>query len=254
MKKKNFWISIGALLALTAFIYGCVAPQQTVRQEQELQEGADVDALLGLTDTQGTAKNQEAESQNALTEQEVLDMFGIGEKENAAEVSKATEETQGNAAVTEEAHAANAEAANTRTVTDAAYTEPGIAWRSTNFDDRYKEAFTTYQTSKYEEAIRKFEALLNMDVKHKLSVNCQYWIGESYYGLGNYPEAVVAFEKVFSFEQDQKDDDAQLKLGICYLRMNDKDRAKLEFQKLVDAYPKSEYVNRAQSYLRQLGQ
>ena len=90
-----------------------------------------------------------------------------------------------------------------------------------------------------------------MNNRHSLSDNCQYWIGESYYALGNYQQAITAFQNVFTFSNSNKDDDAQLKLGICYIRLNDEEQAKREFEKLVNNYPTSEYVNIAKRYIAQ---
>ena len=85
-----------------------------------------------------------------------------------------------------------------------------------------------------------------------LSDNCQYWIGESYYGLRNYNQAIAEFEKVFSFANSNKIDDAQLKLGVCYLRLGDKAQARNEFDRLLSAYPSSEYKPVAQRYIARL--
>ncbi len=82
-----------------------------------------------------------------------------------------------------------------------------------------------------------------------MSDNCQYWIGESYYDMGNYEQAIISFEQVFSFTNSNKDDDAQLKLGICYHKLNNQEKAKEEFQRLITYYPDSEYVSIARSYL-----
>ncbi|MCK4830000.1 tetratricopeptide repeat protein, partial [bacterium] len=100
--------------------------------------------------------------------------------------------------------------------------------------------------------IEKFESILITNTQHSLSDNCQYWIGESYWGLGNYQAALAAFKKVFSFEKSNKEDAAQLKIGLCYMRLNDKDKAKQELQRLIDSYPSSEFISSARRFLAQL--
>ena len=60
------------------------------------------------------------------------------------------------------------------------------------------------------------------------------------------------FEKVFTFPKSNKNPDAQFKLGLCYLRLGDREKAREEFQRLLDVYPKSAYVNRAQQHLGEL--
>ena len=54
-----------------------------------------------------------------------------------------------------------------------------------------------------------FEAFLAKHKDHKWAGNAQYWIGECYDALGDYHQAVLAFEKVFTFNKSHKDDDAQ---------------------------------------------
>ena len=82
--------------------------------------------------------------------------------------------------------------------------------------------------------------------------NCYYWTGECQFAQGNYAKAMVAFRKVFAFAETEKADDAQLKLGYCYLRMGDKKQAAEEFKKVVSLYPDSEYSERAKEELAKL--
>ena len=47
-------------------------------------------------------------------------------------------------------------------------------------------------------------------------------------------------------------DDAQLKLGICYWKLGDRDRARQEFELLLNNYPNSEYVDKARQFIARL--
>ncbi len=125
---------------------------------------------------------------------------------------------------------------------------------SGDFDSQYQRALGQYQSGRYQESIGLFNALLARSMTHALSDNCQYWIGECYYALRNYRQAIVEFEKVFTFPQSNKDPDSQLKLGLCYWNLGDTARAKEEFNRLLVNFPDSEYSSRARSYLAQLGQ
>jgi TolA-binding protein len=64
--------------------------------------------------------------------------------------------------------------------------------------------------------------------------------------------AISEFENVFSFPGTDKDDDAQLKIGMSYLAMNNIVDAKIQFQKLLDVYPDSEYAISARDHLEQI--
>jgi len=123
---------------------------------------------------------------------------------------------------------------------------------SPQFKSRYQNALNQYKARNYNEAVSIFSELLLSEPNNTLSDNCQYWIGESYYGLINYNQAITEFEKVFSFPDSNKNDDAQLKLGLCYIRLGDKSQARAEFDRLLAIHPNSEYVSLAQKYIAQM--
>ncbi|MFZ0390426.1 MAG: tetratricopeptide repeat protein [Calditrichia bacterium] len=121
-----------------------------------------------------------------------------------------------------------------------------------SYQNRYNEALELFRQAQYRDALRAFEQLLASDTGNNLSDNAQYWLGESYYALGRYQEAILAFEKVFTFRFSNKDDYAQFKIGQSYYKLNNPDRARQEFQELLDSYPDSPLVSRAKQYLDEL--
>ena len=126
------------------------------------------------------------------------------------------------------------------------YTQPVP---TSEYGMRYQEALDVFHQHEYRQAINQFEQLLATDMNNDLSDNAQYWIGECYYAMGQYQEAIMAFEKVFTFRFSNKNDYAQFKIGQSYFKMGDKERANQEFQQLLDTYPDSELVARTRSYL-----
>ncbi|MBN1997538.1 tetratricopeptide repeat protein [candidate division KSB1 bacterium] len=118
-----------------------------------------------------------------------------------------------------------------------------------SFKSQYDQALSLYKSRKYKEALARFDELLNSSKTNDLIDNCQYWKGECYYGIGDYQQAIIEFQKVFAFENSNKFDDAQLKLGLCYLQLKDNAKAKSEFEKLLYNYPDSEYAGKAQYYM-----
>lgn len=120
------------------------------------------------------------------------------------------------------------------------------------FQSRYNQGLSQFNSRRYQDALDTFSGLLSSDAMNSLSDNCQYWIGECYYGMQNWEEAIASFEKVFSFPNSNKSDDAQLKLGLCYLQMGDKIQAKHEFDRLLSIYPDSEYKAKAQKIIAKL--
>lgn len=120
------------------------------------------------------------------------------------------------------------------------------------YEQRYQEGYNLFNAREYSAAQQVFESLLASSVNHNLADNAQYWIGESHYALRKYDKAIMDFEKVFTFPNSNKSDDAQFKLGLCYLKKGDKQKAKEEFQRLLDVYPNSEYAGRVEKHLQQL--
>ncbi len=262
-------LGMGAWLLLAVgliFIAGCAATGPAYQQERPAGEGvADIDELLGIAEE----KVEQKESSDTIPEDDVLRLLGVEEKTTAVDTLTAGQEkAQLDSTVhelatrsteyekkTEDLKKKVSEQDSTlkalrKAESGSTSKEKSVAsWKRLPFEQRYQEARRDYLARRYREAIQKFEALLMESSTNPLSDNCQYWIGESYYGMGKYEEAIVAFEKVFSFRQSNKDADAQLKLGLCYMRLNDTAKARVEFQKLIDNYPTSEYVNIARRFL-----
>ncbi len=121
---------------------------------------------------------------------------------------------------------------------------------ASSYKDRYLQALKLHQSNRNDDAIAMFRRLISEDMKHGLSDNAQYWIGECYYSLKQYQRAIVEFQKVFSFASTNKDDDAQFKLGLCYLALGDAEKARDAFQRLIDYFPNSEYVGKTKQIMK----
>ena len=117
---------------------------------------------------------------------------------------------------------------------------------------RYIESLSFYQNGEWNKSLDGFTYLIAVNSSHDLADNCQYWVGEVYYGLKDYKRSITEFEKVFSFPGTNKADDAQYKLGLCFLNINNKSRALDEFTKVTDYYSNSEYYKKAKQYIKQL--
>ena len=116
---------------------------------------------------------------------------------------------------------------------------------------KYKESLAQYMHEEWDLSLNGFNYLIHANKNHDLADNCQYWIGEVYYALNDYKRSIIEFEKVYSFSGTNKADDAQFKIGFCYMNIGQVDRARQEFKNLMEFYPNSEYYTRAQDYLKQ---
>lgn len=120
---------------------------------------------------------------------------------------------------------------------------------SPDLSSAYTAALARYRKRDFEGAARAFRSLLNAGIREDLQDNCQYWIGESYYGMGKYAEAIEQFTLVLNYARSEKLDDAHLMIGHSHLAMGNKAAAKEAYHKLLSDYPTSEYVRWANAKL-----
>ncbi len=116
----------------------------------------------------------------------------------------------------------------------------------------YQEALGTFDKRAYTKAREMFSEVLNKFPDGDYNDKAQYWIGECYYAQADYAKAIAAFNKVLKYKQTSKADDAQLKLGLSYLKTGENAMAVDEFKRLINRYPGSEYVPRAEKYLKEI--
>ncbi|MDZ7265405.1 MAG: tetratricopeptide repeat protein, partial [candidate division KSB1 bacterium] len=117
-----------------------------------------------------------------------------------------------------------------------------------DFSASYEQALQHYYSHEFEAAIYLFNSLLETSPTHRLASNCQYWLGECYFGQGDYSQALDAFKRVMAYDQSFKRDDALLMMGRSYIKLDQRELAKQMFDKLMSEYPDSEYFQKAQQY------
>lgn len=117
-----------------------------------------------------------------------------------------------------------------------------------DFAASYEQALQHYYAKEFDAAIYLFSMILETSPTHRLASNCQYWLGECYFGQKDYSLALEALQKVLAYEQSFKKDDALLMIGRCYVFLGDKQTALAMFNQLMSEYPDSEYYQKAQQY------
>jgi tol-pal system protein YbgF len=130
-------------------------------------------------------------------------------------------------------------------------TAAGAITSNTEYDS-YQNALRVFNARNYDKALQLFSDIIKQYPSGTYTDNCWYWSGECCYAQNDFAKAVAQFNKVFDFKNSSKADDAQLKIGMCYMKMGQSALAKTEFKKLIDRYPASEYVPRAQKYLSEI--
>ncbi len=120
------------------------------------------------------------------------------------------------------------------------------------FKSNYDSALKLFKDRNYKEALATFQNLSTSKADPQMVGNAFYWMGECYYAIQKYPDAVKAFQNVLTFPKSYKEGAAYIMLGMSYLRLGDKAHAKSTWESFIKKYPKSQYVARAKQYLSQL--
>jgi TolA-binding protein len=118
---------------------------------------------------------------------------------------------------------------------------------------RYDTALRLYYDKKPREAITAFAQVLQAGPQSDLADNAEYWTGESYYMLEEFPPALEAFKRVLNHRFQDKYDDAQLKIGMTYRLMGQRENAIAAFRELIQKYPESPYLELARRFLSEIG-
>jgi len=234
------------------------AQDEAVNQPQD-----DLNQLLGATDDQG----QENEQSLAAINEEIHHLESVLDEKTSLkqQLQQQIQEYDQRIAQLESRLTSPASESNyyagQQSTTDYGYSETSASSSNIALDTNrpiddyeitYKDALQLFNEHRYQDAINQFYALLQINPRHKLADNCQYWIGECYYAQGKYYQAIAEFNKVAAFDAADKKDDAQLMLGLCFLKVGDRDVAQTELNWLIGAFANSEYVNKAYRYLKQL--
>jgi tol-pal system protein YbgF len=129
--------------------------------------------------------------------------------------------------------------------------EPAVS-TSSDVASGYEGAIAAFRKRDFADAIKKFDALLKGGVRDDLADNCHYWMGESYYGMRKYREAIDHFRMVVDYRKSDKKDDAQLMIGNASAAMGDKAGARDAYNTLISSYPVSPLIPKAKEKLAKL--
>src|SRR6266404_1997346 len=89
-----------------------------------------------------------------------------------------------------------------------AETSGSVTKRGSRISMAYKDALDRCRGRRYNEAIDILQWLLQQYPDDTLASNCEYWIGESYFGLTDYKKAYAAFKRVTLYNGSTKRNDA----------------------------------------------
>ena len=118
-----------------------------------------------------------------------------------------------------------------------------------------KEAFTQAKKAFFKGDLKKAQELFAYSLtKRYLPATSAFYLGEIAYRQGKYKDALAYYKKSVTIYPKKASFSAQLlyHTGISFLKLNQKQSAKLTFKKLITDFPKSKYANLAKKELEKL--
>lgn len=102
----------------------------------------------------------------------------------------------------------------------------------------YDAALANFQSGKYKEAAFALSNFLEFHLDSSLEPSAQYWLGCSYYALGDYGGAIAAQDAfVKKYPGDDKAPEALLNMALSYTETENKPRSQEVLRRLVEKYP-----------------
>jgi tol-pal system protein YbgF len=118
----------------------------------------------------------------------------------------------------------------------------------------YQDALGLYTKGRFEQALRGFQDLLDQFPGSPLSDDAQFMIGESYYGMKEYVDAVSEFDKVVkSYPDSDRVPGARLKKAFSLFSLGKKGQGVVELQQIAQRYPTTKEADIARQRLEELG-
>ena len=114
----------------------------------------------------------------------------------------------------------------------------------------YMAGVFAYQQDNFQLAIQYFANLHLINADKNVSDNVVYWMADSYQQLGDIDNAIIYLDMVIEKNNSEHIDDALIKKGLLHRKRGEKDQSLVVFNKLVNNYPKSEYVKLARMEIK----
>ncbi|MBF0100535.1 MAG: tol-pal system protein YbgF [Desulfobacterales bacterium] len=119
--------------------------------------------------------------------------------------------------------------------------------------DMYSSAKAAFDRGDYETAEQGFINLLKIYPKSPNADNAQYWIGEIYYRNKFYAKAILEYQKVIeNYPKGNKRVSAFFKQGLAFIEMGEKANARIILNDLIKKFPQSNEAKVAKQKLSSL--
>lgn len=138
---------------------------------------------------------------------------------------------------------------------DAGAPAPAAAPTAADLSEQelYDLARKAFDDGKLEEARQGFEDLIRQYPESQHADNAQFWIGETYYREKWFEKAILEYQKVIEkYPRGNKVPAARLKQGLAFSNLGDNTNARLILQELIKKHPQSNEAQIAEKKLKKI--
>ena len=136
---------------------------------------------------------------------------------------------------------------------DLPATSDGLEGKALSDKELYVIAKQSFDRGDYEAARQGFQRILEQFPQSDNADNSQFWIGETYYREKWYEKAILEYQKVIeTYPRGNKVPASFLKQGLAFLNLRDKANSRLILEELTKKFPKSSESSIAKQKLLEL--
>ncbi|OGI49056.1 MAG: tol-pal system protein YbgF [Candidatus Muproteobacteria bacterium RBG_16_65_34] len=176
-----------------------------------------------------------------------LDKLKTRERELIADIDRRLRELE------QRTGAAPAPAASAEPAPARAGTPKTAPAASASEQQQYDAAFNLMKQGLYERSVKAFREFIGARPQSALAGNAQYWIGEAYYVLRDFKQAIEEFTKVLNdYSDSAKVPDALLKIGYTQYELGAHDKAREALNQVIARYPNTTVAKSAEQRLAKM--
>jgi tol-pal system protein YbgF len=131
--------------------------------------------------------------------------------------------------------------------------QPQRALVGATIADQYRNAIALFAQNRPRDSRAIFQQVFDADPSGDLADNALFWIGETYYTSGDYPNAMTFYRRVSEeFGDQNKAPDALFKLALAHEKTGDLMLARQTLQSVISRYPYSSPASAARAELNRI--
>lgn len=118
---------------------------------------------------------------------------------------------------------------------------------------QYRQGLELFRNKEFDKAFLAFSTYLEKNPGTPLEADVRFLIGETLYEQGKFDIAILEYQKIIdNFPYHDKAAAALMKQAMCFEKNNDAMTARILYERLIQAYPKSVYAKDAEKKMRAL--